>query len=47
MRCRVLPVIPILPAVMAASQVTGAMLTAAIASITLGSASLKLSYTRP
>ena len=30
-----------------ANQVTGAVLTAAIANITLGSASLKLSYTRP
>jgi phosphatidylethanolamine-binding protein (PEBP) family uncharacterized protein len=30
-----------------ASQVTGAVLTAAIAPITLGSASLNLSYTRP
>jgi phosphatidylethanolamine-binding protein (PEBP) family uncharacterized protein len=36
---------PSLPA--AANQVTGAVLTAAIANITLGSASLKLSYTRP
>ena len=30
-----------------ASQVTGAVLTSAIANITLGSASLRLSYTRP
>ena len=36
---------PSLPA--SASQVTGAVLTGAIANITLGSASLKLSYTRP
>lgn len=36
---------PALPA--SASQVTGPVLTAAVASITLGSASLKLSYTRP
>jgi phosphatidylethanolamine-binding protein (PEBP) family uncharacterized protein len=36
---------PSLPA--SASQVTGSVLTAAIANITLGSASLKLSYTRP
>jgi phosphatidylethanolamine-binding protein (PEBP) family uncharacterized protein len=35
---------PVLPA---ADQVTGAVLTQAIASITLGSASLSLSYTRP
>jgi peptidoglycan/LPS O-acetylase OafA/YrhL len=47
MRRRALRAIPILLAVMAASQVTGAALTAAIANITLGSASLKLSYTRP
>ena len=36
---------PSLPAF--ANQVTGAVLTAAIANITLGSASLKLRYTRP
>ena len=36
---------PSLPA--SASQVTGAVLTGAIANITLGSASLKLSYTSP
>jgi phosphatidylethanolamine-binding protein (PEBP) family uncharacterized protein len=36
---------PSLPA--PASQVTGAVLTSAIANITLGSASLRLSYTRP
>jgi len=36
---------PALPA--SAGQVTGAALTTAIAPITLGSASLKLSYTRP
>jgi phosphatidylethanolamine-binding protein (PEBP) family uncharacterized protein len=36
---------PSLPA--SANQVTGPVLTAAIANITLGSASLKLSYTRP
>jgi phosphatidylethanolamine-binding protein (PEBP) family uncharacterized protein len=36
---------PSLPA--SASQVTGAVLTGAITNITLGSASLKLSYTRP
>ena len=47
MRRRVLPAIPILLAVMAANQVTGPVLTAAIANIALGSASLKLSYTRP
>jgi len=36
---------PALP--VSAGQVTGAALTTAIAPITLGSASLKLSYTRP
>jgi phosphatidylethanolamine-binding protein (PEBP) family uncharacterized protein len=36
---------PSLPAL--ASQVTGPVLTAAIANITAGSASLKLTYTRP
>ena len=36
---------PTLPT--SASQVTGAVLTTAISSITLGSASLTLSYTRP
>jgi phosphatidylethanolamine-binding protein (PEBP) family uncharacterized protein len=36
---------PSLPA--SASQATGAVLTSAIANMTLGSASLKLSYTRP
>jgi phosphatidylethanolamine-binding protein (PEBP) family uncharacterized protein len=40
-----LSVSPSLP--VAANQVTGASLTSAIANITLGSASLKLSYTRP
>jgi phosphatidylethanolamine-binding protein (PEBP) family uncharacterized protein len=40
-----LSVSPSLP--VAATQVTGAALTSAIANITLGSASLKLSYTRP